>query len=293
MVVTYWTGPALRESLPSVLAQDVVKEVIVVDNGNPPSVMAWLAEFAAREPRLRLIIPGRNTGFAAGCNLGASQANGDYVALINPDCVLAPGTIGAILDAFEERSDAWLCGGRLVNPDGSEQRGGRRDVLTPWHGIVEMLQLYRLFPNHPYFRRFHLHESAPVDDVREVHTVSGAFMVMPRRIYERLGGMDDNLFLHFDDSDLCLRVEKAGGKVLYCGHVPIFHYRSTSDVSAVFVTWHKTRSTNYYFHKHFTGSYPAWFLSLGALLLWSRFLVMFPALLAKDLPGIMRRWRTR
>lgn len=289
VTVTYHTGPVLWENLAAQLAQPELDELILVDNGNLPETRRRLDELAATEPRLRLLQPQRNLGFAAGCNYGASQAKADYLAFVNPDCVLLPGTFSAMMDVFEAEAGAWICGGRLQHPDGREQRGGRRQVVSPWRTLMEVLRLDRVFPHHPYFRRINsLEDEMPTGTV-DVPTVSGAFMVIPRRLYERLGGMDDHMFLHFDDVDLCIRVGQMGGRVLYASQVPIPHHLSTSDVSRIFIEWHKARSASYYFVKHFQTSYPRWFLSLVSTLVWLRFCLLFFSRLPSDLPGILRR----
>ncbi len=293
VVVTYWTGDILFQCLDALLVQPELLEVILVDNGNPASVVGRMREIAGAEPRLRLIETGKNTGFAAGCNLGAAMAKSDFIAFVNPDCLVPPKTLSRILDVFADHRDAWLCGIRLENPDGTEQRGGRREVLTPWRSLVELLRLDRLFPDHPYFRRLHLHQTEPIHEVCQVPTVSGAFMVVPKWAYERVGGMDDNMFLHFDDSDLCIRLGQQGGRVLFCGHISVPHSLSTSDVSKTFIEWHKARSSSYYFYKHFHVSYPFWALLGVSVLLWLRFAFKAPILLASDLPGMFRRWRRR
>ncbi len=289
IVVTYWTGPVLPDCIQALRDQSEIWEIIIIDNGNPASTREWLADLISGDPQLHLISPGRNTGFSAGCNLGAARATGDFLALVNPDCVLPPGTIARFLDVFQEDAKAWVCGGRLEHPDGTEQRGGRRQILSPWRAFIELLRFDRLFPDHPYFRRLHMHEETPIDEAREVPIVSGAFMLVPKRVYDRLGGLDDNMFLHFEDADLCIRIAQHGGKVLYCGHIPVAHHLSTSDVSKTFIEWHKTRSTSYYFYKHFNVSYPAWFLMLVSVLLWLRFVVLAPKLLIGDFPGMVRR----
>lgn len=155
------------------------------------------------------------------------------------------------------------------------------------------MRLDRLFPNHPYFARLNSHESEPVFHAIEVPAVSGAFMLIARKHYEQLGGMDDNMFLHSDDLDLCIRVGQQGGQVWYAGHVPITHHLSTSDVSRIFVEWHKARSTSYYFVKHFQRSYPRWALSGTSTLLWLRFAVIAVSAIPGDLPRSVRRWIRR
>lgn len=288
VMVTYRTGDALRESIPAVLGQDGLAELILVDNGNNGADTAWLDELAASEAKVRLVRPGRNIGFAAGCNRGAAAAAGHYLAFVNPDLILPPSTLIQVRAVLNGVENAWLCGGRLLNMDGTEQRGGRREILSPWRAFVELARLDRIFPNHPYFQRLHRYQDEDVLEVVEVPTVSGAFMMIRKSHYEAVNGMDDNMFIHFDDADLCIRIIQAGGKVLYCGTIPVHHYLSTSDVSRVFVEWHKTRSTSYYFHKHFRSTYPQWILTLTSLLLWVRFGVIAARLGMGDVLKLLR-----
>lgn len=293
VIVSYWTGLVLQDCLEALLHQPEISEVIVVDNGNDRATLDWLHLYAQQHPRIMLIEPGHNLGFSVGCNLGVSHASGNFIALINPDVVLDPGTIAAFLEVFRVQRSVWLCGGRLQHPDGTEQRGGRREILSPWRAFVELSRLDRVFGKHPYFQRLHLHEGAEVRETCDVPTVSGAFMMIPRRLYQRLGGMDDNIFMHFEDADLCIRIRQHRGRVLYCGHIPVCHHLSTSDASRLFIEWHKTRSTSYYFFKHFSVSYPYWSLLLVSSLLWLRLLVKTAPLLLRDIPGIIRRWQRR
>lgn len=293
VVVTYWTGPVLKKNLESLRKQRNVQEIIYADNGNPEPVQRWLDDMAGKYERIQVIRPARNTGFAAGCNLGATRASGDFIALVNPDCVTKTGTFTKALATFRKHTDAWLLGANLQGPDEKEQRGSRREVLTPWRACVEVLRLDRIAPNHPYFKRFHQYDSEPILGVQAVPTVSGAFMVIRRSAYERVGGMDENLFLHLDDSDICMRIGLLGGKILYCGDLPVTHYLSTSDVSKFFVEWHKARGTTYFFYKHFNSAYPYWFLVFVSVLVWGRFSLLAPFLLLRDIPDMVLRRRRR
>jgi N-acetylglucosaminyl-diphospho-decaprenol L-rhamnosyltransferase len=254
----------------SMLAQAGLRELIVVINGADDATRALLTERAKEDGRICLIDPGKNVGFAPGCNLGAAAARGEHLAFINPDCSLRSGTFAAVLDVLARQPKAWLVGGRLQHPGGREQRGGRRDFMTPWRAFVEATRLGRLFPNHPYFKRLHLVDETPLLEPARVPVVSGAFMVLRKSDFERLGGMDGNFFLHVDDYDLCLRIHLAGGEVWYAGNVSITHYRSTSRASPLFIEWHKTRGACYYFRKHFQAAYPGWALSIVSAALWVR-----------------------
>ena len=281
----------MRDCVISILDQQGMCEVIILDNGNTHSERDYLDRLETDTPGVRVIRPDKNLGFAGGCNLAAMGAKGEFIALINPDLVVPQGAFSQILEIFAASPQAWLCGGRVLNMDGSEQRGGRREILTPWRSLVEVLRLDRLFPGHPHFRRWNLHESVPVHETAEVPVVSGAFMVIPRERWRALGGMDSSMFLHIEDIDLCLRILKSGGKVLYCGSVPVYHHKGTSDATSLFIEWHKARSTCLYFHKHFTDTYPRWALRGISALLWMRFALLSVRALPQDIRRIIARKR--
>jgi N-acetylglucosaminyl-diphospho-decaprenol L-rhamnosyltransferase len=262
ILVSYHTGPALWFSLASVLGQAELLEVVIVDNGNPLWVRERLQRLAARDARVTLLSGHGNVGFASACNLGAAQAKGAFLLLLNPDCVLPEGALTRTREALESHPNAWLAGCHLVGTDGSEQIGGRRHVLTPWKALVEGLKLYRLAPRHPYFARLNLHETLPLQDAGSVPAISGAYMAMPRARYAALHGMDERYFLHVEDLDFCYRVRASGGDILYLPAVRVIHCRSTSNAASWRVEWHKARGFMRYFHTHFASTYPRGFLWL-------------------------------
>ncbi|MBF0116676.1 MAG: glycosyltransferase family 2 protein [Magnetococcales bacterium] len=276
IVVTYHTGPVLYESLAALLASTSLHELIIVDNGNPSATRHWLKQWSRELCCVRLLQSKRNMGFAAAVNWAASLAEGDYLALVNPDLLVEKESLHTLVNELKRHPQAWLAGARLQNRDGSEQRGGRRDFLTPWRAIVEYGRLWKIFPNHPYFRSFNLHRTTTETGCLAVPTISGALMVIPRFLWQRLQGFDAHFFLHVEDIDLCLRIHKMGGETLYCGSVPVIHWGGTSRASLSFIEFHKTKGLSYYFRKHFLGVYPKWGIQLIVMLLWARWLLFVP-----------------
>jgi GT2 family glycosyltransferase len=289
VVVTYRTGSVLARCLEGLRADPLVSEIIIVDNGNPHETAIALDRLARQDSRVRISRPGRNIGFAGGCNRGAEMAAGPLLAFVNPDLIVPVGTFQKIAEVFAAWPGAWLAGGHLLDMDGIEQKGGRREVLTPWRAFVELFRLDRLAPNHPHFRRFNLLDSPAPSGIAEIPTVSGAFMAIPRDRYLALGGMDERMFLHVEDVDLCLRIHLAGGQVLFCGNVPLYHQKGSSDAPRWFVEWHKTRSSVIYFHKHFRSTYPRWSLHLIAALLVLRWLAVSVRALPSDIRARLGR----
>src|SRR5690606_32157612 len=122
---------------------------------------------------------------------------------------------------------------------GSEQRGGRRKLLTPKTALVEALCLHRLSKR---FGRLNNHEDAMPEETHEVEAISGAFMCIRKNDYQKLGGLDEGYFLHVEDLDMCMRVRKAGGRIICVPKVQVTHMLSTSgEATSQRIEWYKTK----------------------------------------------------
>ena len=255
VMVSYRTGPVLSAAIESVLAPDQqgLVELILVDNGNPPEVAAELARRAASDPRLVLVTGHGNVGFARGCNIGVRRARGRDLMLLNPDCRLAPGAIPALLAEAGTLGERWMLGCRVVNPDGSDQRGSRRALLTPVTALVETFRLDRLAPKLLRRHRLNQHEHPLPDRTVPVPAVSGACMMLPAATFRAVGGMDEGYFLHVDDLDLCLRLHRKGVPVHFAPHVEAVHHAGSSRAGPIRIEWHKVRGFLRYFRVHYRG----------------------------------------
>ncbi|MEL7027926.1 MAG: glycosyltransferase family 2 protein [Pseudomonadota bacterium] len=272
VIVSYWTGPLLSRCISSVIAQSSVREVILVDNGNwAHEIQRACAVSPDGSVPIKLISGHGNIGFAAGCNLGAKAADGDHLLILNPDAALPGGGIDRMIAESRALARPWLLGPRLLDPDGGEQAGGRRRVLTPWLAVVEMLKLYKWAPRHPYFRRFNFHQDPCPAETTPVPVISGACMFLPKEDYFAIGGMDEGYFLHVEDVDFCLRFAEAGGGVYFAPDVAVIHNKSSSRTSPVRVEYRKAQSLVRYFWTHFRDPYPWAFLVLATMGVWVAF----------------------
>lgn len=262
VMVSYNTGAVLEDAINAVLTQEGLLELILVDNGNPVNIREDLHVLAAKEPKLKLIINQKNTGFASGCNIGARQAKGEYLLLLNPDCIIPPDTFVRVIDSFNQFPETHVAGCFIANPDYSEQNGSRRNILTPWVAIVESLGLHHLMPQSAALPRMNLHNRPLPSTPVFIPAISGAFMMMKRTTYQQLGGIDEGYFFHVEDLDFCLQVQKKGGKILYIPDIKVVHYRSTSKVSPAFIEKNKTKGFIRYFKKNFNKTYFPGFIPL-------------------------------
>jgi GT2 family glycosyltransferase len=242
------TGEALGESLGCVLADPLVDELVVVDNGSDPHGAACLAEAERSDARMRVISGHGNIGFARAANLGARAATGELLVFLNPDAFLQAGCVAELAREVERRPGPCIVGGRVLNADRSEQRGARRGEITP---VSALLSLSRLARRAPGWRRYevHLEQEALPDRALAVPTISGACFCMRRADFDAVGGFDEGYFLHVEDVDLCWRVRQQGGLVLFHPKAEVVHLGHTSQVSPLKVEFHKGVGLARYFVK--------------------------------------------
>jgi N-acetylglucosaminyl-diphospho-decaprenol L-rhamnosyltransferase len=263
VMVVYMTGQALEESLACVLADPMVDEFVLVDNGSTPVEAERLRSLAERDGRVVLISGHGNVGFARGANLGAKAASSDLLVFLNPDAFLQPGCVAELVREVEKRPAPCIVGGRVLNADRTEQRGARRGEITPISALLSLSTLARLVPG---WRRFEVHweDDVSPDEAAPVPTISGACFCMRRADFQALGGFDEGYFLHVEDVDLCWRVRQAGGEVLFHPRAEVIHLGHTSQVSALKVEWHKGVGLARFFRRRAGGvgqRAAAWLLS--------------------------------
>ena len=268
ITVSYHTGPVLFDMIASVLAQDSLAEMIVVNNGNSANVVEKLAAMAAENSKLKLITGHGNVGFAKGNNLGANAATGEYLFLLNPDSVLEAENITELMAQSQKLPRPHLIGPRILDANGNEQSGSRRGELTPWNAFVEVFFLYKLFPK---LERWKWHEAVLPADITEVPAISGAAMFLPRDDFFLVGGLDEGYFLHVEDVDFCYNLRKIGAKIFFMPQLAVKHIGATSDAPKPVVERHKTISLSRYFHKNFKDTTPLPFLWLLDVAIWARF----------------------
>lgn len=256
IIVSYHTGPALWICLRRLLQLHGVGEILVVNNGNSGSVEKRLNEISAALPQVKIFSGHGNIGFAAACNLGVAHATGHYVLFLNPDAMFMEDDAILRMTSLFEQPDmvppVGMVGAILRNDDGSEQRASRRNWMTPANALAEGLGLTCFLPNLP---RINL-DGSPIPDASfTVPAASGACMMMERDRHVEIGGFDDDYFLHVEDMDLCRRIYLAGGSIWMRPDVNVLHYRSTSEVTSLFVERHKTHGFYRYFNTHAARSY--------------------------------------
>ncbi len=290
IIVNFNAGRYLLAAVESVFAQDIPVEIIVVDNHSTDGSLENLTEQIV-DRRLIVIRLERNFGFAHACNAGIAKAQGASFLMFNPDCRMAPGALRILREALSADDRLGMAGPLLVNPDGTEQRGGRRDIPNPWQIFCMTLQFHRLMPNHPRFRSINLHDQPIPDRPVAVQAISGACMLVKRSVVEKVGTLDRAFFMHFEDLDWCLRFSQAGFGIVFVPQAVVEHTQGVCSRGRVRrVAYHKHRSLLIFLEKHFTQFYPSLFMALVSCAVTVRFFCVAGASLFNVRPVIRDPW---
>ncbi|NLA67033.1 MAG: glycosyltransferase family 2 protein [Gammaproteobacteria bacterium] len=242
VVVSHESADTIDACLRRLRAASGVAEIRVVDNASSDGTVAIVQRHALADGRLRFIANPDNPGFGSACNQGASASTAPWLAFVNPDCLVEPGTFDALL-AHAEAAEGWiLLGADLVDGSGARDGAARRSDPDFAAMLRGPLRAGRGRPlDVPLAHGLALQ---PVD------AVSGALMLLPRGLFEDLGGFDPGYRLHAEDLDLCRRARIAGALVAVANDVTVLHLRGMSSRSRpFFVEWHKHRGLWRYFRR--------------------------------------------
>lgn len=209
VVVTYnaaeWTGRCLDALLgPGRPARSL--QVVVVDNNSDEPTREQLRR---RAGSIDLVQLEENIGFGRACNLGVARSTGRWVLLLNPDAVVRPRAVDALVDHLEERPSRGLVGGRTLRPDGSVDPSSCWAAPTLWSWFCFAIGLSSVFRRSPLFDPESM-GNWQRDSVREVDIVTGCLLLSRRATWDELGGFDPDFFMYGEDADLSRRARLAG-----------------------------------------------------------------------------------
>ncbi|MBA0386317.1 glycosyltransferase family 2 protein [Stenotrophomonas maltophilia] len=272
IVVTYQSGSTIDACLSRLRqAQDIV-EIRVIDNGSLDGTLDIVQRHASHDPRVRFVGNPDNPGFAAANNQGVADSHSPWLAFINPDLMIEPDTLTELRSRGEVLGDC-LLGVEQVDEHGHADEAVRRrdpDFLLMLRSPGKGSKL--AVPRDPH------------QAVQPVPALSGALLMMPRALFERIGGWDTGYRLHAEDLDLCRRAREAGAVVAIANDLQVTHVRGVSSRSRpFFVEWHKHRGLWRYFQKFEAKqrSLPVRVAVWAAI--WAHALMLVPRLLRRSL----------
>ncbi|HVU32599.1 MAG TPA: glycosyltransferase family 2 protein [Opitutaceae bacterium] len=218
---------ACLASLPAELDGRAV-EVIVIDNSPGDGADDLIRR---DHPRVRYVAAPENLGFGRANNRGYALSRGEYVLFLNPDTVGNEAALRHCLARLHADETIGLISPRLVQADGAMDLACRRSIPTLWDGFCRATGLAARFSHSAAFAGYNL-THLPADGTYEVGAINGAFMLAPRRVLAAVAPdgavFDERFFMYGDDLDLCIRVARAGWRVVYDGSESFIHLKGVS-----------------------------------------------------------------
>jgi hypothetical protein len=252
VVVLSWNTQALTLAcLRSLRAERPrqAREVIVIDNASQDGSADAIA---AQHPEVQLVRNAANVGYAGGHNQGARLARGRYLCTLNSDTEVGAGALDALVEFLDAHPHHGAVSPRLSNLDGSVQAACMR-----FPGLLTALCFdtffSRFWPGSWIENRYFMRDFDHLDS-RDVDQPPGAVFVVRRDEFLAMGGLDEALFLFFNDVDFCKRLADRGRRIHYLADAVVRHHggASTKAFKKFVVIWHKNRMA--YYRKH----YGAW-----------------------------------
>lgn len=216
IIILNWNTTAITCDLLHSLKRNLTyanAEIIIVDNGSQQNPSE---DFLAIYNGIKIILNPSNFGFSAGCNIGAKEASGDYLFFLNSDTEITPGLLEELLDTFSI----------------DQQTGIVSPVVYSYFDkqSVEYAGYTRI---HPITGRSRIikvkHQTSQLQlKLKQTYFAYGAAMMIPRKVYEEVGGLHEAYFAYYEELDLSNRIKEKGYKI-YCNtEVSVYHKGSMS-----------------------------------------------------------------
>ena len=194
-------------------------EVILVENESASNCARLVKD---QHPSIRIIIAPQPQGFSKNYNLGIKQTDGDFVLILNNDTIVHPGAFDALVDFISDRPEFGIVGPKLLSMDGHIQTVCARPFITPVSYVLIQFILDLALPTGKMwdsYRRWRLSNAKS----GSVPCLSGACMLIPRRVMNKVGILDESYTFYYEDIDWCRRVYNYGFQIGYVAEAEFTH----------------------------------------------------------------------
>ncbi len=273
VVIVNWKTPALlARCLDSIKLEPRFGdfEVWVVDNDSGDESVEMLK---TRYPQVKLIENKDNLGFSKACNQAIPESHGEFVLLLNPDTEVKDGAIGKLAQYLEEHPECGAVGPKVLNTDGTLQLACRRSFPSVKAAFFRVTYLSRLFPKSKTLSEYNLTFQDP-DKTVEVDALSGSCMMVRRQAIDKIGLLDEDIFMFGEDIDWCWRIKQAGWSVFYLPSAVIYHvHGASSRLRPVGATINLHKGMEVFYRKHLAPNHSPIFNAFVYAAIWARALL--------------------
>ncbi|OGY18466.1 MAG: hypothetical protein A2900_03610 [Candidatus Chisholmbacteria bacterium RIFCSPLOWO2_01_FULL_50_28] len=246
IIVSYNTKELLAETIASIRLKPTW-ELLVIDNassdGSPDMVRR-------KFPGVVLVENRQNLGFAKANNKGIGAAKGEFVMLLNSDTKVCDDAIGSLLEFMKSSPKVGIASCQLNNPDGSIQpQGGflpRLSNIAFWMLFIDDIPWLG-----KYLWPYHVNDSKAYLNEHRTGWVGGTAMMIRKGVIDKIGLLDEEIFMYGEDVEYCIRARRAGFEVAITPKGKIIHYGQKSSGGAQKPAWlGEFKAVKYVFAKH-------------------------------------------
>ena len=271
IIISYNTKELTLNTLKSIYqhTKNISFEIIIIDHNSKDNSVTALKKFGQDKKNFTLLGIKENPGFGAGNNRGAKLARGEYLLFLNSDTLLRENSPQKAVDFLKKHSQIGVYSCQLLNPDLTVQpTGGYFPTLSrifAWQFFIDDLPFIGRFiksihPHKPNF--FFLNKFLDKNKIENKKDnksfyhqpqrpdwVTGAFIMIPKKVFDQVGGFDEKIWMYAEEMELCYRIKKLGFKVAYETNSAIIHLGGGSGTSTLAVV-NEIKNIIYFFKKH-------------------------------------------
>ncbi|MCJ8153799.1 glycosyltransferase family 2 protein [Chryseobacterium sp. SSA4.19] len=235
---------------------DVSYEVIVIDNASTDS--SW-KELIPEFPDVHFISSETNNGFSKANNEAAKAASGDYLLILNPDTEFEGFYMKEILGFADSQPGFGCLGVRMHDADGVFLPESKRSVPDMFNSFEKLFVNFKKNNSKSYYR-----DDVDETAVDQVEVVTGAFLLIKKAVYDKVGGFDEAYFMYGEDVDLCYTLLKNGYTNFYYGSASILHHKGESTVKDEVYLQRFYGAMQIFINKYYRKSQPLQYMLLKA-----------------------------
>lgn len=243
IIVNYNVQHFLHVCLQSVFKalKEIDAEVIVVDNHSSDDSCEMVK---SSFPSVKLIENKVNVGFSKANNQGVELATGAYVLILNPDTIIAENTFKNLLLFADNKPDLGALGIRLIDGTGAFLYESKRNIPTPSRAFFKLL-------SNANEKLGYYANQIDKDTNSKVEILVGAFMLLKKEVYQKMGGFDERFFMYGEDIDLSYRLLKSGYSNYYVGSESAIHFKGESTQKDVKYLGYFYGAMKLFYRKHY------------------------------------------
>lgn len=225
IVLNYFGEKVIRQTIDSLLHLNYPKEryeIIIIDNDSRDASKRVISELSRKNKIIRFYLMQKNLGFSKGNNIGIKHAKGEYVALLNNDCIVDKNWLLELTEIakqdkkiFAVASKIYLQSSKKIQNAGilMFQNGYGRDIGS----IVEYgVQSYEM-------------DMGQYDKEKEVYAACGAAVMYRKNVLDQIGYLDEMFFMYYEDVEISERARLHGYKIMYSPKAIVYHYHALSS----------------------------------------------------------------